>query len=315
MKRLISMLGAGILAATVGIVAIPDTAQAKITPIDPICYGLPPNDSGYDSEDRVQTMIDDMSMCNDRQLGTEIWGRLHGPHVMQGSIARGTNAPDYWREWVPQSGQQFLDDDLWNALQTWQHATPGPDNRAKNVRIEMRPLKFHILRASTNTWDSYGPYEVSGANWDWGVSYTIGEADFRDTGNGNRAVLPLTDLDQSTGKPRIYHGWGTPTPFDTGDVKAVHVEMDARLIVDDPTKVDDRHLAEWYMQVGADWYPETTTKKDQMGGYFPGVGLSRAKRITNEWRTFHFVNLSTAKQEPGASITPEELRDNPPPVY
>lgn len=120
----------------------------------------------------------------------------------------------------------------------------------------------------------------------------------------------------------LFHGWGGEMTYDTKDILAVHAQVQARLVVDDQAKADDRDKAQLLLQVGVDYYPVIGMRVDDPllemkdgGGYFPGAGLSRAKLISNDWQTFNFINVDVAKQEPGGSITVAQLRDNPPPSW
>ena len=83
------------------------------------------------------------------------------------------------------------------------------------------------------------------------------------------------------------------------------------------------------MQVGTDYYPQVGTRvtdpllqtKDGSGAYFPGVGLSRAKLVTNDWQTFSFTTVDApgvvheGKHGNAVSITADQLRNNPPPSW
>jgi len=87
--------------------------------------------------------------------------------------------------------------------------------------------------------------------------------------------------------------------------------------VDDPNVPDDRAQAKYLVHVGADYYPDATTKLSAFApvAYLPGVGVSRAKLVTSEWRAFNFATLDVGVEDPGgASISEAELRAAPPPL-
>ncbi len=49
--------------------------------------------------------------------------------------------------------------------------------------------------------------------------------------------------------------------------------------------------------------------------YLPGVGVSRAKLVTKDWRSFNFMTFSdVGNQDPGGGISEAEMRNNPPPL-
>ena len=91
-------------------------------------------------------------------------------------------------------------------------------------------------------------------------------------------------------KPRYYlrfHGYGltqfgnTPIP-----VKAIHVQLYARLILEDPSLPDDRHLARYLMHVASDC-------KQSNGVTCPSghVTMSKFKRVTNDWQPFNAITV------------------------
>jgi hypothetical protein len=90
------------------------------------------------------------------------------------------------------------------------------------------------------------------------------------------------------------------------------VSLEARLILDDDSRDDDRDAARYLLHVGADYYPTDAPPEEML----PSVGVSRAKMVTNDWQTFGMSTLSdVGRQEPGGGITEEELRADPPPLW
>jgi len=86
-------------------------------------------------------------------------------------------------------------------------------------------------------------------------------------------------------KPEHYTRWhgfgGSHHRFAIGDYnncRAVVIQLYSRLIVEDTTKPDDRHLANYVVHVGIDDRFATGAI-----GPWNGIGVSRFKRITNAW--------------------------------
>ena len=106
----------------------------------------------------------------------------------------------------------------------------------------------------------------------------------------------------TSAKPNWYfrwHGFGVTTqPTTSTSVKAVFVQVYARLIVDDPSKPDDRHLARYLLHVASDH--KTIDGLTTLTG---DLGISRYKRVTNDWQPYNMMTY----------ITREELDKNPPP--
>lgn len=102
-------------------------------------------------------------------------------------------------------------------------------------------------------------------------------------------------------KPQNYyrwHGWGDKTTFATPTTaKAIVWQIYMRLVVDDPNKPDDRHLARYVAHTGTD-------RKDYDGTQMWNIEISRFKRITNDWQPFNLCNGIMSKAE---------LEANPPP--
>ncbi|MDO5083212.1 hypothetical protein EII34_07190 [Arachnia propionica] len=274
----------------------------------------------------VQNMIDDMTLPNDGTVAGQYpyfgshAGWAEKARVVMGNIPKGSNAPDYWRDAVI-SGKYKYDTD-WKALQPWIAIFTLSDNQATNTRVEVSSIRAYILSKKTNQWELFEDHPTSGGIFDEGYAHLPHvQADERQDGGFTLVKPPAADARQ------IYHSWGEPKALkDPSDIKAVHVRVFTRLVLDDPNGPDDRHLAKYALQVGADYYPEvgsTVNDADLLmkgqGKWFPGVGISRAVQVTNEQRLTSFTTLDAAVQEPGGSKNPngslnvEEFRKNPPP--
>ena len=259
----------------------------------------------------VETVIDDMRLLNEGALAgvDPAMGWAKGPgFVVMGNNPRGSNTPDYWNP----ANTGFKSDSYWNAVNPWLVVFDGVGNEAVNTRVELCPIKLYMKRRSTGKWGLIVKAPVSGE--DFPKSLQGDETtppDLRNNSESTRLLKP-------NGKDRVFHGWGEVKGIQhlVADIEAVFVTMKARLVVDDPEKPDDRHLAKYLIHVGADYYPEVTTLVNETAPayYFPGVGVSRSKYVRNEWRTFNFATIDAGIPEPGGSITTEEFRRNPPPL-
>ena len=274
----------------------------------------------------VQNMIDDMTLNNDGTVAGQYpyfgsgSGWAEKARVVMGNIPKGSNAPDYWRHAVI-SGKYKGETD-WKALQPWVAIFTLTDNQATNTRVEVSSIRAYILSKKTNQWELFEDHPTTGGIFNESYQHLEGvNADERFSGDFTLVKPPAADARQ------IYHSWGEPKALkDPSDIKAVHVRVFTRLVLDDPNGPDDRHLARYALQAGADYYPEvgsTVNDADLLmkgeGKWFPGVGMSRAVQVTNEQRLTSFTTLDAAVQEPGGSKDPsgslnvEEFRKNPPP--
>ncbi len=95
-----------------------------------------------------------------------------------------------------------------------------------------------------------------------------------------------------------WHGWGSKTVFPTETtIKAMIFQVYMRLAVDDESLPDDRHLARYVAHTGSD-------RKEYDGKQLWNMGISRFKRVTNDWQPFNLTQ---------GILTFEELEANPPP--
>ncbi len=287
---------------------------------------------GKATAEELQTMFDDMTKMNDvdlRRTAKDTAGRFVGPgYVMMGNDARGTSAPKYWSDKLVD--RTYASAAYWEAINPWFYITTGKNNASTNTRVEISQIKLNILRRSTNQWETVQIESVGGSFYGTDLAgKPVDKApDIRNGKNGSVEILQ--NLDQNL----VFHGWGKEMNYNTKDILAVHTQVQARLVVNDSSKPDDRAKAQQLIQVGTDYYPHLGTRvedqkmrmrddegKKEVDGYFPGVGLSRAKLVTNEWQTFNFVNVNApgVKHEgtggANVSITADQLRNNPPPSW
>lgn len=235
----------------------------------------------------VDTMVSDMSEMNDHPLKgvNSIYGFSRGP----GYVLMGTNS----------HGSNFL--------LPWFVQFEGEGNAASNTRIQIRNLSVFVLSRSTGAWtnvsdaDSFEGFQCdqSGNYYDCPhpVQIQVHDAD-------GVSSLPEPGLN-------LHAWWGSRRPVSQGDLAAVVVALQARLVSDPNAGEDDRAKAKYLIHVGADYYPS-----DAPSDNIPPVGVSRAKLVTNDWQTFTLSTLNDAGfQEPGGGISTAEMRANPPPLY
>ena len=257
----------------------------------------------------VQEIINDMKLYNEGELAGVDKGNgwASGPgYVIMGNIPRGTNTPSYWKP----ANTHFKSSATWNAVIPWLVVFDGVGNGATNTRVQMRNIKLYMKRKSTNRWEVIINQPISGEDYPKSLQGDqTTRADIRYEADGSRSLKP-------NGRNRVFHGWGSPINFDAWDLKALVTTVQARLVVDNPARPDDRSRAKFLIHVGADYYPETSTRVAATAPayYFPGVGVSRAKYVRNEWRAFNFSTIDAGKPEPGGSISTQELINNPPPL-
>lgn len=210
---------------------------------------------------------------------------------------------------------EYKDCDLWTSYIQWFIIYEGVGNAGYNVRVETRRPKTYYLSKSTGKWILLG--EHASTSWFLAAKSNIlgidGTVDKRNGSDGSVAVkVPV-------GSPNVYHGVWPLGKIDispvVSDFAALYTTVQARLVVDDPNRPDDRSNAILLIHSGADYYPnQGSTAADS---FPPSAGLSRSKRITSQWQAFNFATITAARQDytgASASITTEAFRANPPPL-
>jgi len=172
-------------------------------------------------------------------------------------------------------------------------------NQATNTRVEFGWTRGYILRASTNQWEKFTESKTQ-----IGAAHGPNAVFQRPCGKVYAPEYMMSRIEESTGFRSVYikgywrwHGWAPqqtlPNP---GDIKAIYGECSVRLIKDDPNGSDDRHLANFVTHISSD---------QRLDGVYRGdMGISRYKKVTNEWQPINFLS---------GGITKAELEANPPP--
>ena len=170
-------------------------------------------------------------------------------------------------------------------LQVYEEADGSP---ATNTRVQVRNLVLRILGRGDGLWQAaVRTGSVTGAMY---VENYAGDqkhpAALRSETSGGVSVVP--------GGGYCFHGWSDPSqvrdmiPIVPGDIGGVLVSFEARLVVDDASRPDDRKAARFVASAGADYWRAPTYDANK------GVAIGRFKRVTSEWRTFTMTTATPA---------------------
>ena len=259
----------------------------------------------------VDTIVGDMKLMNDTQLagipGNYGWSKGPG-YVMMGNTPRGTNTPSWWHV----DNKQFKSDAWWNAVLPWFVIFDGASNHASNTRVQVRDMKIYMKSKKSGTWKLLNHSAgVGGENYPKSLQgNNVSTPDTRDEADGSTSIRP-------PGGSMVFHGWGGGfSQIEGSDVAAMFMTLQARLVKDNAGGKDDRSSAKYLIHVGGDYYPDSSTRVSDLAPayYFPGIGVSRAKLVSNEWQAFNFATIDTGVQDPGGGLSEAELRSNPPPL-
>jgi hypothetical protein len=171
-------------------------------------------------------------------------------------------------------------------------------NPATNTRVAVRDLRAYVLSRATGTWRL-----VQSSTAVEGSAY---REDFVDDVNRSADIRPEPDggISVTAGGGFNFHFWPTTgrVAIAPDDVGGVFTTVQARLVVGDPTRGDDRAKARYLLDVGADYWKDLTADWDHFATN-GDVGIGRFKYVRADWQSFNMTSLDA-----------DTLRRNPPPL-
>ena len=230
----------------------------------------------------IQTIIDDMTLPHD--------DKMHG-------IPAGYDWASYPRVGL---GVNVIPG-RFGAFTAWGQIYETADgNPAVNTRVQIRDIKAYYLSKKTGEWT------VLQAN-----DKIDGDAYVENFVNDVSVRTYIRDESQNGGGISVtagngynFHFWSRARAIiHTHDVAALFTTYQARLIVDDETKEDDRDIARYLAGCGGDYWRDT---KALWAPGFTANGdfaIGRMKLVTKEWQAFNAYAGSF-----------DILKDNPPPL-
>ncbi len=184
-------------------------------------------------------------------------------------------------------------------------------NKATNTRIEIAYIKGY--RLDNGVWSKFGEIYPTVANrvGDYHPKASTNPMEFnrdcgldeQDTGLTHQSLITNELRNEADGnisvKPEYYYRWHSWLPrVKTGrGMDHIYGVTFLRLVVEDTNEPDDRHLANYVAHISSDksvWSPSA---------YVSDIGISRYKKVTNDWQPFNFTT----------DMTQAELEANPPP--
>lgn len=188
----------------------------------------------------------------------------------------------------------------WNAATAWGQVYEAAEgNPATNTRVQLRNMRMYYFSKSQQKWITLqSTTSVSGG------AYTENFA-----GNANRPADTRNEsgngggISVTAGDGYNYHFWptGQRVTLDRNDIAAIYSTCQARLIVGDKSKPDDRDSARYLLSVGGDYWYNTSIgwAEFKTNGDW---AIGRFKYVKKEWRSFS-----------GWAGDESILRKNPPP--
>jgi hypothetical protein len=170
-------------------------------------------------------------------------------------------------------------------------------NPATNTRVQIRDIKAYLLSRQDNRWHLLQASRlVQGAAFREDFVDNINKpADVRLEGDGTISV--------TAGGGYNFHFFpATRTPIDPADIAGIFTTVQARLVLNDPSRADDRARARYLLDMGGDYWLDLTAQWDYWKTN-ADIGIGRFKYVTTDWQAFNMTTLSAT-----------EIRQNPPPL-
>ena len=156
---------------------------------------------------------------------------------------------------------------------------------ARNVRVECRDISLWVLSKRTGAWRRCNASRaVNGANYVEDYSGNASKpADLRQEAHGA--------VSATLGGGYNFHFYSTRAraQIDPTDIGGVVSLYSARVIVDDPNGVDERHLARYLASAGADYWLDRHVGAG--AGTVADVGIGKARYLTPDWLTLTMSTL------------------------
>jgi len=236
----------------------------------------------------AQTIINDMTLPPDAALhGTEAMSWGSGTASPQPITVPAKNWKGEWFRAITSWGQVYI---------------PREGSTAANTRCQIRGLTTKLLMSSGEWVTVQSSTNPEGAAFveDFANNASM-DARARDESNNGGGLSFIVGVGNWSN--HNYHFWpsGGRATVDVDNVIGVYTTCEARLILDNTAGTDDRAQCKNLLQMGADWWLDTTT------GWLPdwsansGIGSMRAKWVTSDWQSFNFC-----------SRVPSDITANPP---
>lgn len=171
-------------------------------------------------------------------------------------------------------------------------------NYATNTRVQIKNIKAYYLSKSDSKW-----HRLQSSTKVEGAAYRedfVGNAstapDIRYKSDGSVSV--------KAGNGYNYHFWPTTgrAAINPNDVRGMFTTVQARLVVDNPKKRDDRSRSRYLLNMGGDYWLNLTARWDNLTTN-EDFGMGKFKYVTTNWQAFNLITLPT-----------DQIRRNPPPI-
>lgn len=239
---------------------------------------------------------DDVMAQDDKPTVNSIEEIINDMKLPHEAIAHGTEQYDWGK--APRIGMGN-DPGEWTAMIIWGQVYESVNrNIATNTRVELRNIAAYYLSKKDSKWHRWQyAKEIKGAAY---------REDFADDENKPADIRKEPDgtISITCGNGYNFHFWPATgrVEIDPSDISGVFTTCQARLILDDPEKPDDRNQSEYLLSIGGDYWKDKNAEWDYWKTN-ADIAIARFKYVIRDWRAFNMHTLD--------EIT---LRENPPPM-
>ena len=220
-------------------------------------------------------------------------GQYRGPYLMSANRLHGDSFP-FWFQAA--QAAPYPINTWWPVLVPWFIVTAEEDpsnpyatnNTATNVRVQIRNQKLYIRRSSWSLVQTLASPPSDLFAYDLSSFSSFGG--YRDEsadGGGNSVMV-------QSGGTIVPHGYGTPFNVpNPQEVTGIAVEIESRLVLNNPAGTDDRAAARYLISIACDLYPENFSSLPAVG-WWPAVGAAGFARVTTGWQKMGFNTYFSA---------------------
>ncbi|MEH1985794.1 MULTISPECIES: hypothetical protein [unclassified Nostoc] len=217
---------------------------------------------------------------------------MQPPHE---GIPRGI--PLHW-SWATKPRLGNTDPGTFTAMTAWgQLYEASEGNPATNTRVQIKNIKAYYLSKKDKKWHILqSSVRVEGSAYRENFVGDINKP-------ANIRYEPDGSISVKAGNGYNFHFWPPGrASINPIDVMGMFTTVEARLVVDDFNKPDDRSKARYVLSEGGDyWFNLNTRWKNWATNKDFGIG--KFKYVTTKWQAFNVITLPK-----------DQIRRNPPPI-
>jgi hypothetical protein len=171
-------------------------------------------------------------------------------------------------------------------------------NRATNTRVQLKNIKAYYLSKLDNKWHLLqSSTKVEGAAYREDFAGDINKpADIRYESDGSVSV--------KAGNGYNFHFWPASgrAKINPYNIRAMFTTVQARLVVDNPGRPDDRSVARYLLNMGGDYWLNLNARWDNWRTN-EDFGMGKFKYVKSNWQAFNLITLPA-----------DQIRRYPPPI-